>query len=320
MSYSENHFYQSDTYQDLIKQLESALGFKSTTNLNLDVDIAVKRAKDGDQVSRNWLILNFLPLIIKITFSPVIKVKNPYSGSIEPFSFGSRDSELEVKDLLSHLINKFVDFITDYNWESAFNYWIEMRLKWACINYRNHIKKISNRESSLDEFLSEARPGTFNDEDDEERTVIDIIETRSGMWNTQLTERQQMEDKDFVETIDRFAKQNFTPKEYEIYIMFFIEDMSILDITAHYKQTYHSTISYTVADLKRRLREFLSKIDEYYDELNQKYDKQEAEKNITMADLPPDTDFGCEDLMPKDDMDDIMRDIEMSISERENND
>ncbi len=295
---------------ELIKSLEASLGIKSTINTNINIDIAVKRAKEGDTEALNWLVLNFLPLVIKITFSPVLRVKNAYTGSIEKFIFVTRDKELESKDLLSHMVEKFADFIQEYSWDSAFNYWIEMRLKWACINFRNNIRKIQSREFSLDEKLNDISPNVH----EEELTIGDIKETTEGLWNSKRTEREDIEDKNFEQVVDDFAKRTFVGKDYEIYRMFFIEEMSILDIAAHLKQTYHSTISYTIADMKRKLREFLSTIDERYRELNKKYLAEEKKKNILGTDLPPDTDFSMSDLIPTINIDSVVSDIENQIN------
>jgi len=303
---------------DFINVVQSSLQIMSTPNTNMEVDRAVYKAQQKNEKARNWLLVNFLPLMTKISISRTLFVKNPITGKNRSFVFKDSDPEETSDDLLCHLIVRFTELILQYNWQSVFNYWIELNLKWNAVNYRMKKHKIESREMSLDNGLSESD----NEEDGEEGLSLrERLPDTSVMWSNKLTCLDSIQDQEFIQIIEKFAKENFNESEYKVFKMFFLEQMSIIEIAALIRQTYHSAVSCMVKDIRSRLRDFLSKLDVEYDEYYERYLERESKAAVVVEELEI-QDLSCSDLMPDVDkmvldMNSLMQEVELIYNKKE---
>ena len=300
---------------NFINTVQSSLQISNTPNTNKEVDRAIFRAQKGDEESRNWLLVNFLPLITKISSSKVIHARNPATGKSKSFVFRDTDPEETSDDLLCHLIVRFTELISEYNWHSVFNYWVDLNLKWNAVNYRMKKYRIESREMSLD---SNGSTGSSSEDDREESLPLgERLPNTSIMWSNKHTCMDDIQDKEFLQIIDTYAKDNFDESEYEVFRMFFLEEMSIIEIAALNRHTYHSAVSCMVKEIRGKLRDFLSKLEVEYDEYYERYMERESKAAIVVSELET-QDLSCSDLMPniKDmeiDMGNLMRELASAI-------
>jgi hypothetical protein len=302
-----NYLNTPESFRGIISKLEQELKDKIKINTDFKIDTELYRAQHGNIQSRDWLLLNFLPLIIKTVFTNSFHLRNAYTGQFHTYAFVDRDFELEVEDLFFHLIVKFQESIEKYEWNSVFNSWIQLKLKWSCVNYRLKIQKRKEREISIDDIMQD-------DNDDEEVSIdrVSKLTEEHLLWSNKLTFIQLIEDSNLIKQIDEFIEKKFESKYVIVYNLYFKEGLNILDIAQRFKLKYHSKITHMIKILKENILLHLTQLDPEYCSL---YDKYMMQQNGNGHNVDKDADMDCNDLMPKFDTELILSNIQQEISD-----
>lgn len=282
--------------RQLFNSLEGELKTKITVNTDFEIDTAVFKAQENDEYYKKFLLLNFLPLIVKITFCNVFFIRNSFSGKSNRFAFSSEDDKSEKEDLFFHLIEEFHNIIKDYNWSSPFNSYVKYKLNWKCINYRMKLQKQRERECSLEELVSEFQ------QEDQENDCIDtssLFDQENCAWST--IPKSEIEDREIDNILLNFINNKFgNNKMYvEIYKLHFIDGMNVLQVTQHFKLKYHSRITGIVKEIKTELILFIKEnniIDDFV--LNPKT-KQKTVKKEKRLKYDDSIENSFQDLMPE---------------------
>lgn len=302
-----NHLDTPDSFRQIVSKLEIELQSKIKVNTDFSIDKALYKAQQGDIDSRDWLVLNFLPLIIKTIFTNSFHLRNAYTAKSHTYTFHDRDNELEVEDLFFHLIVKFKESIEQYTWDTVFNSWIQHKLKWACVNYRLKIQKNRERELSLDDIMHDRNN---DNEDDESIDRMSSLSEDNQIWSSKTNFVDVLLDSDLMQLVDEYVEEEFEDEYKRVYVLYFKEDLNILDIAQRFRLKYHSKITHMVKILKESILSYLSQLDPAYKPM---YDAYMSQQNGTNYSLSEDTDMNCEDLMPQFDTDHILKQINQDI-------
>ncbi len=259
----------SDFFSKIIESLGFSLNTQITYNTNIEIDVYLERAKHEEcEESMNWLIFQFMPLIISISSKDTYNKKNGFTGKNKLYVYEYVREE-DVEDLTLELVLEFKRLVEIFNWETAFNAWAKSQLEWFAINWHNTNNRYNQREiTSLNSTCAELNGNGYEDEEEE---FVNRTENDRGLWHKDINQREYLKDREIYKIILNFVKSNFDKKRQDVFKMHFIDGMSMSEIAIRQGYHYHSTISNLVKEMKQELMEYLSKLDEDFDEI---YDKQ----------------------------------------------